>query len=70
MVVGLLLLVLKNLFTFHSKSKLLHMFTFAAAAAAVAEMNGAGDDSSCLGTVSPRRIKPLSLAALAKKESQ
>ena len=69
MVVGLLLLVLKNLFTFHSKSKLLHMFTFAAAAA-VAEMNGAGDDSSCLGTVSPRRIKPLSLAALAKKESQ
>ena len=68
MVVGLLLLVLKNLFTFHSKSKLLHMFTFAAAA--VAEMNGAGDDSSCLGTVSPRRIKPLSLAALAKKESQ
>ena len=70
MVVGLLLLVLKNLFTLeNSKSKLLHMFTFAAAAA-VAEMNGAGDDSSCLGTVSPRRIKPLSLAALAKKESQ
>ena len=69
MVVGLLLLVLKNLFTLeNSKSKLLHMFTFAAAA--VAEMNGAGDDSSCLGTVSPRRIKPLSLAALAKKESQ
>ena len=67
MVVGLLLLVLKNLFTFHSKSKLLHMFTFAAAAA---EMNGAGDDSFCLGTVSPRRIKPLSLAALAKKKSQ